>query len=98
MSGAVLSARARKWRLAALVAGATLVLSACEPVDGVHVSAGVYYDGLLWNDYYRPVPPVVHPRPPRPPRPQPPIARPPRPKPPIHRPPRPPRPTRPMPR
>lgn len=75
----------------ALVGGGAVTLSGCEPVDGVYVSGGVYYDGLLWNDYYRPRPPVV--KPPHPPRPTPPIARPPRPTPPIHRPPRPPRPT-----
>ena len=76
-----------------LLGGGSLILSACEPVSGVYVSGGVYYDSVLWNDYYRPrppQPPVV--KPPRPPRPTPPIARPPRPTPPIHRAPRPGRP------
>jgi hypothetical protein len=31
-----------------------IALSACEPVPGssANVRAGVYYDSLMWNDYY----------------------------------------------
>jgi len=68
--------------------GAMMGLSACDPTNvSVGVSGGVYYDSMLWNDYYygRPRPP----QPPvqRPPRPEHPIARPPVARPPIHRPP-----------
>lgn len=85
--------------------GSVLGLSACDPaatsVNG-SVGVGVYYDSMLWNDYYygRPVPPNHRPinppgaRPPigtlppggRPPTARPPIARPPVARPPIHRP------------
>ena len=63
---------------------AALGLAACDPNATGSVSTGVYYDSLLWNDYY-----YGHPRPPqgRSPRPEHPIARPPVARPPIHRPP-----------
>ncbi|MEX0280119.1 MAG: hypothetical protein AB3N13_02885 [Arenibacterium sp.] len=72
----------------ALAAAAlTFTLAACEPGSGsVSVSGGVYYDSLLWNDYY-----YGYPRPPsrpgRPPGARPPVAKPPIARPPIHRPP-----------
>lgn len=87
----------RKLLLASALSGATLTLSACDP-DGVYVGGSVYYDSMLWNDYYygRPQPPrpprperpvkPVHPIAPVPPRPRPPVARPPVARPPIHRP------------
>lgn len=64
-----------------------LVLSACDDPyvsGGAHV--GIYYDSMMWNDYYRPKPPrppgrPVHPIAP-PPRPVHPIA----PRPPVARP------------
>ncbi|MEX0285816.1 MAG: hypothetical protein AB3N23_14505 [Paracoccaceae bacterium] len=64
--------------------GAAFSLSACDPNATGSVSTGVYYDSMIWNDYY-----YGYPRPPRPDRPRPehPIARPPVAKPPIHRPP-----------
>lgn len=85
-----------------VAAGAFVALGACDPstTGGTTASSStVYYDSVLWNDYYwgRPVPP----RPGRPPgkpenpierppaKPVPPIAKPPRPTPPIHRPSRP---------
>lgn len=78
-----------------LVASLT-VLSACEP-GTTSASASLYYDSVMWNDYYYGRPPVGV-RPPRPPvhpvHPVPPIARPPHVRPPIHRPPT----SRPMPR
>ena len=79
----------RKVAVLGFLAGAGLGLSACDPNATVTVGAGVYYDSVLWNDYYYGRPPPPASRPPRPPRPTPPIARPPRPTPPIHRPPRP---------
>lgn len=74
----------KRMALAAGLGAATLGLSACDPTATGSVSTGVYYDSVLWNDYY-----YGHPRPPvtKPPRPKPPVAKPPRPKPPIHRPP-----------
>ncbi|MFT4962361.1 MAG: hypothetical protein ACI92Z_003458 [Paracoccaceae bacterium] len=72
-----------------LVASLT-VLSACEP-GTTSASASLYYDSVMWNDYYHGRPPV-NAHPPRPP--VPPIARPPHVRPPIHRPPS----TRPTPR
>ncbi len=73
-------------RLGGLLVAGGLTLSACEST-GVTGTAqvGVYYDSMMWNDYYRPRPPrPVHPieRPPRPPRPVHPIA----PRPPVARP------------
>ncbi|MCU9838054.1 hypothetical protein OEZ49_09775 [Ruegeria sp. WL0004] len=68
-------------------------LAGCDP--SATGSGSVYYDSMLWNDYY-----YGYPRPPRPDRPRPehpierppvkpvpPIARPPVARPPIHRPP-----------
>lgn len=78
----------RKTLLVATVTCATFSLSACDPT-AVSVGGSVYYDSMLWNDYYYGQPP----RPPRPPRPDRPgkpvhpIAPPPRPVPPIARPP-----------
>ncbi|WP_425044208.1 hypothetical protein [Primorskyibacter sp. S87] len=90
----------RKLVLALSLGGGVGMLSACDP--NATYSGGVYYDAMLWNDYY-----YGHPRPPagRPPKPEhpierpparptPPIARPPVARPPIHRPPV----ARPMPR
>jgi hypothetical protein len=74
----------RKTLLALSLFGGSLGLSACDP-NAVSVSGGVYYDSMMWNDYY-----YGHPRPPRPERPvrpEHPIARPPVARPPIHRPP-----------
>lgn len=62
---------------------AAMSLAGCEETTG-SVHAGVYYDSMMWNDYYRPYPPA-RPNPP-PGRPVHPIAPPPRPSPPIHRP------------
>ncbi len=72
----------RRLGLAAALIGGGFGLSACDP--NATGSGGVYYDSMLWNDYY-----YGYPRPPRPdpPRPEHPIARPPVAKPPIHRPP-----------
>ncbi len=74
-----------------LVASLT-VLSACEP-GTTSANASLYYDSVMWNDYYYGRPPTGV-RPPHPPRPEHPIARPPHVRPPIHRPP----PARPTPR
>lgn len=87
----------RKLVLLAGLGGAAIGLSACDP-SSVSTGGSVYYDSMLWNDYY-----YGYPRPPRPPRPDrpkpehpierppakptPPIARPPTARPPIHRPP-----------
>lgn len=91
----------RRAFLALVLTGSVVGLSACDPATtGVSgsVGVGVYYDSMLWNDYYypRPVPPHHPPgtrppppnRPPAsgPPRPSHPIARPPAARPPIHRP------------
>ncbi|SHI82790.1 hypothetical protein SAMN05444000_103165 [Shimia gijangensis] len=60
-------------------------LAGCDDVYTTgSVSTGVYYDSMMWNDYYRPYPPA-RPNPP-PGRPVHPIAPPPRPSQPIHRP------------
>lgn len=92
-----MSHKLRKAVLAVLLSGAALGLSACHPsTTSVSTGVGVYYDSMLWNDYYyrRPYyPPAgAHPphRPPpgaRPPHRPPPAARPPAARPPIHRPP-----------
>ncbi|MFC3615923.1 hypothetical protein ACFORG_19395 [Lutimaribacter marinistellae] len=98
--------RYRTCRLALALALGTGLLAGCDP--SATGSANVYYDGMMWNDYYygyprppRPENPIerppVRPEPPiaKPPvRPVPPIARPPVARPPIHRPPV----ARPMPR
>ena len=66
---------------------AAMSLSACDDVyTSGSVSTGVYYDSMMYNDYYRPHPPA-RPNPP-PGRPVHPIAPAPpaRPSPPIHRP------------
>lgn len=83
----------RKFILAVGLGSAVLTVSACDPLTtSASVGGSVYYDSMLWNDYYygRPGPPA--PKPPdrpgtRPPRPEHPIARPPVARPPIHRPP-----------
>ncbi|WP_299352922.1 hypothetical protein [uncultured Shimia sp.] len=70
--------------LTALSLGA-MSLSACDDVYTTgSVGVGVYYDSMMWNDYYRPNPPA-RPNPP-PGRPVHPIAPAPRPQPPMHRP------------
>ena len=76
----------RKICLAGGLGAAIALLSACEPGTG-YVSTGVYYDSVLWNDYYygRPRPDRPE-RPDRPVKPRPPIE-PPVARPPIHRPP-----------
>jgi len=85
----------RKVILALVLTGSGLTLAACDP-SAVSVGGSVYYDSMMWNDYYynrpgyrppRP-PPVkpVHPIAPRPPVGRPPVARPPVARPPIHRP------------
>lgn len=73
--------------------GAMVALSACEP-GSVSTGGSVYYDSMLWNDYY-----YGRPRPERPDRPERPVhpiapgpgdpgfSRPPAARPPIHRPP-----------
>ncbi|SEF99513.1 hypothetical protein [Jhaorihella thermophila] len=75
----------RRLSLGLGVMGAALLLAACDP-DAQPSSSSVYYDSLLWNDYYYGCPgcppPGYRPAPPRPP-----IGTvPPRPTPPIHRP------------
>lgn len=82
----------RKAKLALGFGAGMMVLTACEP-GTVSYGGSVYYDSLLWNDYYygRPRPPEPD-RPDRPVRPEPPIAKPPVARPPIHRPPTTPRP------
>ena len=82
--------RIRKSLMALGVLGTSAVfLGGCEgtTVSG-GASVGVYYDSMMWNDYYRPPPPPGRPHPPV--RPQPPIAKPPvrpvHPVAPIHRP------------
>ena len=85
--------RRRKIVLAFVLTGPFLALSGCEPTAG-NTGGSVYYDSMLWNDYYygrpgtRPPDPgrPEHPIAPAPPRPTPPIARPPAARPPIHRP------------
>lgn len=61
-----------------------MTLSACDDVYTTG-GVGVYYDSMMWNDYYHPAPPArpnpppgrpVHPIAPRPPRPSQPIHRP----------------------
>ncbi|MBE1282454.1 MAG: hypothetical protein GJ676_04005 [Rhodobacteraceae bacterium] len=94
----------KRLALALVLGGSVFGLSACDP-NAVSTGGSVYYDSMLWNDYY-----YGYPRPPRPERPDrpkpehpiarppvkptPPIARPPVARPPIHRPPV----ARPMPR
>lgn len=77
----------RKSGLVLALAGlAALTLSACDDTYvGGSVGVGVYYDSMMWHDYYNPRPPV---RPQPPVRPVHPIAPAPpvRPTPPIHRP------------
>lgn len=64
---------------------AAMSLSACDDVYASgSVSTGVYYDSMMYNDYYRPHPPA-RPNPP-PGRPVHLPARPARPSPPMHRP------------
>ncbi|WP_127111703.1 hypothetical protein [Shimia sediminis] len=62
-----------------------LALAGCNTTTSGHVSYGVYYDSMMWNDYYRPRPPTTNPPPGRPVHPIAP-APPARPTPPIHRP------------
>ena len=70
-------------RLLGALALSGLALAGCDTTTSGSVSYGVYYDSMMWNDYYRPRPPSS-----RPPRPVHPIAPAPpaRPTPPIHRP------------
>lgn len=78
----------RKLILATALAGGTLTVSACDPT-AVSTGGSVYYDSMMWNDYYSHDRPGYRPPPPptnRPPRPEHPIARPPVARPPIHRP------------
>ncbi len=83
----------RKYKLAIALGGSVMILTACDP-SNVSVGGGVYYDSVLWNDYYyhdhdnyRPPPPGVRPPPgTRPPGTRPPTARPLPARPPIHRP------------
>ncbi|MEX0318444.1 MAG: hypothetical protein AB3N21_10860 [Ruegeria sp.] len=87
----------RKLVLVAVLGPAVLAMTACDPTYSG--GGSIYYDSLLWNDYY-----YGYPRPPRPDRPnppdrphppvrpehpiaRPPVARPPVARPPIHRPP-----------
>lgn len=82
----------RKTTLAMALAVSAMTLTACDSA-GVSVGGSVYYDSMLWNDYYhghpgyrpdrpgRPKPPGIYP-----PRPHPPSVRPPIARPPIHRP------------
>ncbi|MDW3225604.1 MAG: hypothetical protein R8G34_22380 [Paracoccaceae bacterium] len=62
----------KKLALAVALGGAVLGLSACDPA-GVSTSGAVYYDSVLWNDYYygydRPAAPSRPDRPVRPERP-----------------------------
>jgi hypothetical protein len=87
--------KSRRIALAFVLTAPFLALSGCEPTAG-NTGGSVYYDSMLWNDYYygRPGtrPPTnpgkpVHPIEPAPPRPTPPIARPPVNRPPVARPP-----------
>ncbi|MCA0872385.1 hypothetical protein LCL97_16240 [Seohaeicola saemankumensis] len=87
----------RKMCLAVSMTVSAVALSGCDP-NAVYTGGSVYYDSMLWNDYYYGRPPSRPPRPERPvkpvhpiapvppPRPTPPIARPPVARPPIHRP------------
>lgn len=78
----------RKLFLGTVLSLSGFLLAACDP-NATSVGGSVYYDSMMWNDYY-----YGHPRPPRPERPKPehpiarpPVARPPVARPPIHRPP-----------
>ncbi len=86
----------RRFVLAFVLTTPLLALSACEIPTG-STGGSVYYDALLWNDYYgrpgiqppppgRPVHPIA-PIPPRPPVVRPPVVRPPIARPPVVRPP-----------
>ncbi|MEQ9694065.1 hypothetical protein [Shimia sp. SDUM112013] len=86
----------RQFRKSAMAIGvltaSSLFLASCDDASVYGgASVGVYYDSMMWNDYYRPYPPPSHGRPPA--KPVPPIAKPPgrpvhpiAPAPPIHRP------------
>ena len=80
--------KAAKLRLSALGCVAVVGLAGCETSG---TSTGVYYDSMLWNDYYRgyyrPGYPIDPDRPDRPPKPEHPIERPPEARPPVARPP-----------
>lgn len=68
---------------AALLLGATVTLSGCDPNQPPRVHANAYYDSMIWRDYYWPRPPVIIP--PGPVHPiEPPIIAPPVVMPPIH--------------
>lgn len=90
-----ISSTFRKSLMVVLLTGSMVGLSACDPnATSVNAGVGIYYDSMLWNDYYYhgarpPHRPPNRPPPPgtRPPRPEHPIARPPIARPPIHRPP-----------
>ncbi|MBT3139974.1 hypothetical protein KL867_02825 [Ruegeria litorea] len=82
----------KKLTLAVGLSASVLALSACDP-SAVSVGGGVYYDSMMWNDYYYGYPNRPN-RPDRPDRPKPehpiarpPVANPPIARPPIHRPP-----------
>ncbi len=54
------------WRIVLGLTGAVLVLAGCEP--GSSSRSSVYYDGVVWHDYYygyrpgyRPLPPATPP-------------------------------------
>lgn len=84
----------RKLALIGMLGGGVTLLTACDPTT-VQTGGSVYYDSMLWNDYYygRPRPPQPE-RPPRPEHPieppggvRPPVGRPPVARPPVARPP-----------
>ncbi len=76
-----------------------LALSGCDYPSTGSSHAGVYYDSMMWNDYYRPRPPrppkpehpieppqIKPPKPVHPIAPRPPVSRPPVSRPPVSRP------------
>lgn len=71
------------------LAAGVLALSGCDYPSTGSAHVGVYYDSMMWNDYYRPRPPQSG----RPPKPEHPIVKPPKPvqplptRPPVSRPP-----------
>ncbi len=89
----------RRMIMAVSLGSAVLALAACDP-NAVSTGGSVYYDSMLWNDYYygrpgyrppnpppgKPVHPIEPPPGIRPPVHRPPVARPPVARPPIHRP------------
>lgn len=77
----------RRFVLGLGMAGAALMLAACDP-NAPRTSSTAYYDSLLWHDYYRgcyrcgpprptpprPVHPIEPPFEPMPPMPMPPVS------------------------